>query len=264
MICDVEARDVHLAPPSPARAASLTRGANKMTYFLLPDEYRSYRVGGCVLQEEVMQQKVPRCPSCRGVVKPDITFFGEKLPGSVKRAVEADHKKVRRRGMHGRIPFWPRLASLTLVHATIPFRQSAGGQPLVSIKALGKNPWVACGPRCVLYLSRSFFREGGRERRIWVRIDPVILRRGHYAESFKLAHSTKRSSPTVLVPDCYRVAPPYERTIFDKVFPLPIQPYYFIQADLFLVLGTSLKVQPVSRILQFFPRHVPQVHNFFV
>lgn len=41
-----------------------------------------------------MQQKVPRCPSCRGVVKPDITFFGEKLPGSVKRAVEADHKKV--------------------------------------------------------------------------------------------------------------------------------------------------------------------------
>lgn len=50
--------------------------------------------GGAVEQEEVMQQKVPRCPSCRGVVKPDITFFGEKLPGSVKRAVEADHKKV--------------------------------------------------------------------------------------------------------------------------------------------------------------------------
>lgn len=41
-----------------------------------------------------MQQKVPRCPSCQGVVKPDITFFGEKLPGKVKRAVEADHKKV--------------------------------------------------------------------------------------------------------------------------------------------------------------------------
>lgn len=42
-----------------------------------------------------MQQKVPRCPSCKGVVKPDITFFGEKLPASVKRAVEADHNKVR-------------------------------------------------------------------------------------------------------------------------------------------------------------------------
>lgn len=41
-----------------------------------------------------MQQKVPRCPSCDGVMKPDITFFGEKLPASVKRAVEADYKKV--------------------------------------------------------------------------------------------------------------------------------------------------------------------------
>lgn len=41
-----------------------------------------------------MQQQVPRCPSCQGVVKPDITFFGEKLPAKVKRAVEADHNKV--------------------------------------------------------------------------------------------------------------------------------------------------------------------------
>ncbi|CAM9234649.1 unnamed protein product [Scytosiphon promiscuus] len=46
------------------------------------------------IREEVMQQKVPRCPSCNGVVKPDITFFGEKLPASVKRAVEADNKKA--------------------------------------------------------------------------------------------------------------------------------------------------------------------------
>lgn len=52
-----------------------------------------------------MQQKVPRCPSCQGVVKPDITFFGEKLPAKVKRAVEADHKKVGQRSfracLHG-------------------------------------------------------------------------------------------------------------------------------------------------------------------
>lgn len=33
------------------------------------------------------------------------------------------------------------------------------------------------------------------------------------------------------------------------------------QADLFLVFGTSLKVQPVSRILQFIPAHVPQVNK---
>lgn len=41
-----------------------------------------------------MKQQVPLCPSCQGVVKPDITFFGEKLPAKVKRAVEADHKKA--------------------------------------------------------------------------------------------------------------------------------------------------------------------------
>ncbi|CAM9302161.1 unnamed protein product [Ectocarpus sp. 12 AP-2014] len=46
------------------------------------------------IREEVMQQRVPRCPSCQGVVKPDITFFGERLPANVKRAVEADHKKA--------------------------------------------------------------------------------------------------------------------------------------------------------------------------
>ncbi|XP_067902866.1 NAD-dependent protein deacetylase sirtuin-3, mitochondrial isoform X3 [Heterodontus francisci] len=32
------------------------------------------------LREDVMQKKVPRCPSCSGVIKPDIVFFGEQLP----------------------------------------------------------------------------------------------------------------------------------------------------------------------------------------
>lgn len=27
-----------------------------------------------------MSGKVPRCPTCKGVVKPDIVFFGEELP----------------------------------------------------------------------------------------------------------------------------------------------------------------------------------------
>lgn len=27
-----------------------------------------------------MNGKVPRCPTCTGVVKPDIVFFGEELP----------------------------------------------------------------------------------------------------------------------------------------------------------------------------------------
>ena len=40
-----------------------------------------------------------------------------------------------------------------------------------------------------------------------------------------------------------------------------LRPSASAQADLFLVLGTSLKVQPVSRILQFIPPHVPQVQT---
>lgn len=29
-----------------------------------------------------MSSKVPKCPTCKGVVKPDIVFFGEELPMS--------------------------------------------------------------------------------------------------------------------------------------------------------------------------------------
>ncbi|XP_067850384.1 NAD-dependent protein deacetylase sirtuin-3-like isoform X2 [Heptranchias perlo] len=32
------------------------------------------------LRAEVMESKVPHCTSCSGVIKPDITFFGEQLP----------------------------------------------------------------------------------------------------------------------------------------------------------------------------------------
>ncbi|PWA29111.1 hypothetical protein CCH79_00006355 [Gambusia affinis] len=32
------------------------------------------------LRPEVMSGVVPRCPTCKGVVKPDIVFFGEELP----------------------------------------------------------------------------------------------------------------------------------------------------------------------------------------
>lgn len=34
----------------------------------------------CLHQPDVMNGKVPRCPTCKGVVKPDIVFFGEELP----------------------------------------------------------------------------------------------------------------------------------------------------------------------------------------
>lgn len=31
-------------------------------------------------QPAVMSGTVPKCPTCKGVVKPDIVFFGEELP----------------------------------------------------------------------------------------------------------------------------------------------------------------------------------------
>ncbi|CAN0212804.1 unnamed protein product, partial [Discosporangium mesarthrocarpum] len=40
-----------------------------------------------------MRQEVPRC-ACGGVIKPDITFFGEKLSSSVNRSLEHDRKKA--------------------------------------------------------------------------------------------------------------------------------------------------------------------------
>lgn len=31
-------------------------------------------------QPDVMRGTIPKCPTCKGVVKPDIVFFGEELP----------------------------------------------------------------------------------------------------------------------------------------------------------------------------------------
>lgn len=38
------------------------------------------RFWGLSLQGDVMGDRIPRCPVCTGVVKPDIVFFGEQLP----------------------------------------------------------------------------------------------------------------------------------------------------------------------------------------
>lgn len=44
--------------------------------------FKSHLPPPCSLipQADVMADKVPRCPVCTGVVKPDIVFFGEQLP----------------------------------------------------------------------------------------------------------------------------------------------------------------------------------------
>ncbi|XP_067256302.1 NAD-dependent protein deacetylase sirtuin-3, mitochondrial isoform X2 [Chanodichthys erythropterus] len=32
------------------------------------------------LRNDIMEGKIPKCPTCKGIVKPDIVFFGEELP----------------------------------------------------------------------------------------------------------------------------------------------------------------------------------------
>lgn len=33
-----------------------------------------------ITQADVMKGTIPKCPTCKGVIKPDIVFFGEELP----------------------------------------------------------------------------------------------------------------------------------------------------------------------------------------
>lgn len=56
-----------------------------------------------------------------------------------------------------------------------------------------------------------------------------------------------------------RYSPNHAVAVVEEFTALCLRPLSLPQADLFLVLGTSLKVQPVSRILQFIPANVPQV-----
>ncbi|ROL41174.1 NAD-dependent protein deacetylase sirtuin-3, mitochondrial [Anabarilius grahami] len=39
---------------------------------------RDYK--GEELRNDIMEGKIPKCPTCKGIVKPDIVFFGEELP----------------------------------------------------------------------------------------------------------------------------------------------------------------------------------------
>ena len=34
----------------------------------------------CVTQADVTEDRIPHCPVCTGIVKPDVVFFGEALP----------------------------------------------------------------------------------------------------------------------------------------------------------------------------------------
>jgi len=44
--------------------------------------------------KEIENQKVPHCQICNGVLKPNVTFFGEDLPKDVKRLINQDRDKT--------------------------------------------------------------------------------------------------------------------------------------------------------------------------
>ncbi|KAJ7357403.1 hypothetical protein OS493_024914 [Desmophyllum pertusum] len=45
------------------------------------------------VKDEIFADKVPSCPDCKGVVKPDIVFFGESLPDVFHRCLPQDMPK---------------------------------------------------------------------------------------------------------------------------------------------------------------------------
>lgn len=45
------------------------------------------------VKDEVFADRVPKCPDCEGVVKPDIVFFGESLPDVFHKRVPQDMRK---------------------------------------------------------------------------------------------------------------------------------------------------------------------------
>ncbi|KAI9096216.1 DHS-like NAD/FAD-binding domain-containing protein [Phlyctochytrium arcticum] len=57
-----------------------------------------YRVPGDALRDDIFAQRVPMCPHCpeevEGIMKPDITFFGEMLPDEFDRLFALDRQKV--------------------------------------------------------------------------------------------------------------------------------------------------------------------------
>ncbi|KAI0564281.1 Sirtuin [Gracilaria domingensis] len=78
------------------RAAGVSKGRTVLCHgsFLTATCIRSScarRVPGSAIARDVRRARVPRCPACRrGVLKPDIVFFGERLPDRVGSSIAAD------------------------------------------------------------------------------------------------------------------------------------------------------------------------------
>ncbi len=58
--------------------------------------YYRQQVSAEEIREEVFAEKVPRCrkSTCKGILKPGITFFGEKLSNKVNKCLAQDRNKV--------------------------------------------------------------------------------------------------------------------------------------------------------------------------
>jgi NAD-dependent SIR2 family protein deacetylase len=65
-----------------------------------------YKVDGNEIKDDILNQRVPYCPKCTtndegddigesaSIMKPDIVFFGEKLPPEFDRSFPRDREKV--------------------------------------------------------------------------------------------------------------------------------------------------------------------------
>ncbi|KAJ8323237.1 NAD-dependent histone deacetylase sir2, variant 2 [Batrachochytrium dendrobatidis] len=57
-----------------------------------------HHVAGTEIEDHIFAQTVPTCPKCHeendGIMKPDIVFFGEKLPDEFNRIFQEDRKKA--------------------------------------------------------------------------------------------------------------------------------------------------------------------------
>ncbi|CAG8750778.1 16588_t:CDS:2, partial [Cetraspora pellucida] len=65
-----------------------------------------YKVDGSEIKDDILHQRVPRCPKCKkvykgedieecmSIMKPDIVFFGEKLPPEFDQCFPKDREKV--------------------------------------------------------------------------------------------------------------------------------------------------------------------------
>ncbi|CAL4127521.1 unnamed protein product, partial [Meganyctiphanes norvegica] len=69
----------------------------------LVEAHGTFRIAHCLecrkeysqewVKDEIFADRIPNCPSCSGLVKPDIIFFGESLPTRFFQLIQSDFPK---------------------------------------------------------------------------------------------------------------------------------------------------------------------------